>query len=153
MLNETTSQLRYPTNTNDEYLTIGVHQRGCGFIICDDPEEYRSSFNYVAMVQKKLKENYGITATAADIYGDSEGGGLPREIVEDAVEDLIIDEMGLELAFEGTRFSDLCRVALRRGNPDYLAERVAKRHSGEVDSKLRSRLLNMNNWWLPLPEE
>ena len=132
----------------DALYTIGVHQRGCGFIRWDDPEEFRSSYNYVTQVQKKIKESTGKELSEDDIYS----GNYDAE-VQDAVEDLIIDECGLELAFEGTRFSDLCRVAMRRGNPDYLAERVSKRHTGLVDEKLRGWLNNMNHWFLPLPEE
>ncbi len=100
------------------------------------------------MVGKKLEEN-GIIADDIRnfIYDDAN-----QAVVEDAVEDLIIDEMALELAFEGTRFSDLYRAAKRRG-ADYLAKRVAKRHTGEVDEKLRSRLNNKSNWFLPLPED
>ena len=128
--------------------TIGVHQRGCGFIRWDDPEEFRSSYNYVDQVKKKIKETTGKEVTEDDIYS----GKYDAE-VQDAVEDLIIDECGLELAFEGSRFSDLYRVAMRRGNPDYLAERVSKRHTGEVDPKLRSWLNNMSHWFLPLPVE
>ena len=100
------------------------------------------------MVQKKIKEATGKNVTEEDIYS----GDYDKE-VQDAVEDLIIDECALELAFEGSRFSDLCRVALRRGNPDYLAQRVAKRHTGKIDESLRSRLQNKNNWFLPIPEE
>ena len=141
---------RFPNNTYSNVLyTIGVHQRGCGFIRYDDPEEYgRSSFNYVGMVQKKVKENTGKELTEDEIYS----GQYDAE-VQDAVEDLIIDECGLELAFEGSRFSDLCRVALRRGNPDYLAKRVSKRHTGEVDPKLRGWLQDSSHWFLPIPEE
>ena len=143
-------KLRFPSNDETGiYYTIGVHQRGCGLIRYDDPEQYgRSSYNYVSMVQKKVKEATGKELTEDDIYS----GQYDAE-VQDAVEDLIIDEMGLELAFEGTRFSDLCRVAMRRGNPDFLARRVAKRHTGEVDESLRSRLMNTANWFLPIPEE
>ena len=100
------------------------------------------------MVQKKIKEATGREVTAEEIYS-----GNIDEDVQNAVEDLIIDEMGLELAFEGTRFSDLCRVALRRGKPDYLAERVAKRHTGEVDERLRSWLQDKSHWFLPIPQE
>ena len=140
---------RYPSDTYSNVLyTIGVHQRGCGFVRFDDPEEYRSSYNYVDQVKKKIKDTTGKEVTADDIYS----GKYDAE-VQDAVEDLIIDECGLELAFEGTRFSDLYRVSMRRGNPDYLAERVAKRHTGEVDEKLRGWLNNVNHWFLPLPKE
>ena len=156
LLNRSYDSRRIPTATDAERtFTIGVHQRGCGLIRYDDPEGsedypelHRSTYNYVAMVQKKIKEATGHEVTADDIYS----GKYDAE-VQDAVEDLIIDECGLELAFEGSRFSDLCRVALRRGNPDYLAKRVSKRHTGEIDSKLRSRLQNKSNWFLPLPKD
>ena len=140
---------RYPSETYTNVLyTIGVHQRGCGFIRYDDPEEFRSSYNYVDQVKKKIKDTTGKELSEDDIYS----GKFDAE-VQDAVEDLIIDECGLELAFEGSRFSDLCRVSMRRGNPDYLAERVSKRHTGLVDAKLRSWLNNMEHWFLPLPVE
>lgn len=65
------------------------------------------------------------------------------------VEDLIINEMALEGAFEGNRFYDLMRVALRRGDPAYLADPIARRTS-TYDGDLQSRLMNKDNWYLPL---
>ena len=91
------------------------------------------------------------------VYDESDQAKMAA--VQYAVEDLIVDEMGLELAFEGTRFSDLCRVAWHRraegagDYTDYLAKRVAKRHTGEIDEALRSRLMVEDNWWLPIPEK
>jgi hypothetical protein len=152
LLNRETRTESWPTQSYSDLLfTIGVHQRGCGFIRYDDPEDMRSSYNYVDQVTRKIKETTGRDVTTADIYGDS-GTDIKADVI-DAVEDLIIDECALELAFEGTRFSDLCRVAMRRGMPDYLAERVSKRHTGAVDGTLRAKLNNMANWWLPLPLE
>ena len=66
------------------------------------------------------------------------------------VEDLIINEMALEGAFEGYRYYDLMRVALRRNDPAYLAKPVARR-SGTVDAALESLLMDPKNWYLPLP--
>ena len=66
------------------------------------------------------------------------------------VEDLIINEMALEGAFEGYRFNDLMRVALRRNDPSYLAAPVARRY-GETDAALYSLLMDPKNWYLPLP--
>lgn len=40
------------------------------------------------------------------------------------VENMSIDEAGLELAFEGRRWSDLLRFALRRNDPAFLADKV-----------------------------
>ena len=64
------------------------------------------------------------------------------------VEDMIVDEGALEFAFEGVRFYDLMRVALRRSDTDYLAGRVALR-SGTEDAILRTRLQDYTNWYLP----
>jgi len=150
MLTRNVLQDRWPSETNSEYTyTIGVHQRGCGFIIYNDPIQFgRSSYNYVDLMKKKIKETTGKDVTEDDIYS-----GAYDEDIQNAVEDLIIDEAGLELAFEGSRFSDLCRVALRRGDPNYLAERVAKRHTGEIDGTLQSWLQDKSHWFLPIPKE
>ena len=66
------------------------------------------------------------------------------------VENMIIDEMALEGAFEGYRFNDLMRVALRRGDPSYLATPIARRN-GETDNALLQLLMDPKNWYLPLP--
>ena len=62
---------------------------------------------------------------------------------------MIIKEMALEGVFEGYRFYDLMRVALRRNNPAYLADPVSRRN-GEVDSELRQKLMDTKNWYLPI---
>lgn len=140
------SSASYPsgTSTGENYLTSGIHSRGCGRIAYD---ERNSCYNYVDMVAMKVKENHNIDLTKNDIYS-----GAYDDYVQEAVEDLIIDEMGLELAFEGTRFFDLSRVALRRNDPSFLAKRVAKRN-GNMDMTMYNILCNEKNWYLPFPEE
>ena len=72
------------------------------------------------------------------------------------VEDMIIDEMALEGSFEGYRLYDLMRVAMRRANlgevgaEAYLADPISLR-DGEVNEELRTKLMNQQNWYLPLP--
>ena len=67
------------------------------------------------------------------------------------VEDMIITEMALEGAFEGYRFNDLMRVALRRNDPAYLAEPISLRYGVmNADADLRQKLMDPNNWYLPL---
>ena len=65
------------------------------------------------------------------------------------VEDLIVNEMALEGAFEGYRFYDLMRVALRRSDPDYLAAPISRRN-GTEDPQLHQLLMDANNWYLPI---
>jgi hypothetical protein len=74
----------------------------------------------------------------------------PLNYLKEKVEDLIIDEYGLETAFEGNRFNDLMRVAIRRNNPTYLADKVARR-KGEGhgrNEELFIRLSNPDNWYI-----
>jgi hypothetical protein len=65
------------------------------------------------------------------------------------IEDLIMAERALELAFEGKRWFDLMRVARRR-NPEYLADKVAAKFATdpEVYNKIHVKLRDPNNWIL-----
>ena len=65
------------------------------------------------------------------------------------IEELIVEEMALEGAYEGNRYYDLMRVALRRNDPAFLADRVARRN-GVLDDALKQKLMQQTNWYLPL---
>ncbi len=66
-------------------------------------------------------------------------------------EDLIIQERALELAFEGKRWFDLMRIARRRNDPSYLANRVAAKYDDPVKAdQVRNWLMNEQNWYLPV---
>jgi hypothetical protein len=81
---------------------------------------------------------------------------FPASIYEtnnvEAMEDAIILEDGLELAYEGQRWGDLLRVALRRNNPAYVADKVFNKLSKDGNaaaSTARSKLLSANGLFLP----
>ena len=106
--------------------TQGIHARGCGDVKCD---------TLYVLPQP---------ASAKASRQDTVDYQIPR------VEDMIVTEMALEGAFEGYRYYDLMRVALRRDSTNYLAEPISKR-SGKEDSQLKALLSNRKNWYLPLP--
>jgi hypothetical protein len=67
------------------------------------------------------------------------------------VENQLVDEGALELAYEGQRWADLLRVAIRRNDPSFIAERVFDKlrkdgngNAGAVRAKLANR-----EWYLP----
>lgn len=105
---------------------IGIHSRGSG-------ESHCNEFYVLPLPEDSL-------ATRQDTIDYQ----IPL------VEDLIINEMALEGSFEGYRLYDLMRVAMRRNDPAYLADPISNRMS-ETDEALRAKLMDMNNWYLPLP--
>ena len=70
------------------------------------------------------------------------------------MDDLLIAESGLETAFEGNRWSDLLRIALRRQatDPNYLANKIGAKfdaaHSADAGA-VKAKLADPANWYLP----
>ncbi|OQP52859.1 RagB/SusD family protein [Niastella yeongjuensis] len=68
------------------------------------------------------------------------------------IEDQVIGEAGLELAYEGRRWPDLLRIALRRNDPAFLADKIYNKLVAEHNpaaADVRARLMNKENWYLP----
>ena len=65
------------------------------------------------------------------------------------LEDQILNERVRELAYEGERFYDLMRVAKKRGDNSYLADRVASKFSGSQAEMIRAKLMDESNWYIP----
>jgi hypothetical protein len=70
-----------------------------------------------------------------------------------AIEDEVISEGGLELAYEGYRWPDLLRIALRRNDPSIIAKRVGDklRKDGFIGEavKAEARLSTIDGLYLP----
>jgi hypothetical protein len=69
------------------------------------------------------------------------------------IEAALIQETALENAFEGTRWADLLRVAIRRNDPAFIADRVYNKLlksgvSADQASTARAKLM-ARDWYLP----
>jgi hypothetical protein len=68
------------------------------------------------------------------------------------LEDAIVQESALTLAYEGQRWSDLLRIAIRRNDPSFLANKVADRLNrdgfGSAAAAAQAKLL-AGNYYLP----
>lgn len=113
-------------NTYQDFNTIGLHSRGSGWSQCN---------KYYLMPDDPTLSGQAL---------------LDYQISK--VEDMIVDEGALEFAFEGTRYYDLLRVAMRRNDPSYLADRIYNRRgadkAAEVRGEIKSDLNDMSNWFL-----
>lgn len=72
------------------------------------------------------------------------------------VEDYLVEEAALEMAFEGSRWEDLVRIAMRRNDPSFLADKIYEKLSKEgnpLADEVRSKLMNRENWYLPFDWE
>ena len=125
--------------------TMGIHSRGCG----------DAAFDKRYTIDNKLIK-MGIDTTGLDSLQRVEKSIL-------AVEEYLIDEMGLETCFEGYRFGDLMRISMHRAtsglyDTEFLAKRVASRSTATMededysvkDGALYNRLKDSKNWFLPL---
>ena len=68
------------------------------------------------------------------------------------IESDLIHEGALENAFEGTRWPDLVRVALRRNDPAFLADKIYSKLLKDGVSNaaaIRTKLMTPSNWYLP----
>ena len=135
----------YPiTTTPNEYISRGIHQKGCGLLKYN---EKRSVYNFVDQINLKLEAAGKATLTKAQIYEEAN----QADVIE-AIEESILDEAGLELAFEGNRFFDLMRVANRKANPgQFMAEKIGAR-SADAKTWASGLASDIKNWYLPLPD-
>lgn len=116
--------------------------------------------------QTKLPFPYNFDARQGDFpyyRGDWHRNGGVRgrayvqraEVVGDSlisIENNLIKEAALELAFEGDRWGDLVRIALRRNDPAFLADKIYDKLVKEGNPKaeeVRTRLMDTANWYLP----
>ena len=118
----------------------GIHSYGSGYT-----EGVFSPYQYATELQKKLNELNAQFSIISDM------GAITLQDQINAVEDLLCDEYALELAYEGNRFGDLCRLARHKNEAGlygndfgsrWLANKLAYKNP-VVD------LTNPQNWYMP----
>lgn len=107
--------------------TMGMHSRGSGWTPMN---EYYQLPEDSTMTEAQLKP-----------------------IQQQYVKELLLTEDALEFAFEGVRYYDLMRFALREPNPGkFLSDKVcARKGEGYLESmrsEIKKDLTNQNNWYL-----
>jgi hypothetical protein len=68
------------------------------------------------------------------------------------IENQVLEECALEMAFEGHRWGDLVRISLRRNDNSVLANAIAEKFNkaGLDGEAIRTKLMDRKNWFLPL---
>lgn len=117
----------------------GIHARGAGFTMGNG-----SGYQFQNEIDKKLAQlghAYPANATAEDSL----------RINQDCVEDLLCDEMALELAWEGSRYGDLCRIARHKNKDSYWGTNYGSLWLRDklAFKNLSIDLSNPENWFMP----
>ena len=151
-------QAREDPNPNSGAVTMGIHARGCGLLKLEevdykeyDDGTYGTHYNYVEQINRMRKRYEGATTDLSEkeIYDPAN-----KRKVQEAIASLILEEMGLETAFEGNRFYDLlCYSRFIGGQKgvDRVAKMISER-GGTTNSSLYSHLQNSANWYFKLPQ-
>ncbi len=122
--------------------TIGMHTRGSGWTPDNEDYQFPDSAGQkqtitVGGVSKDTVINVAVPVATQQAYVDS----------------LILNESALELSFEGTRFYDVMRYALRQTNPgatmkQIICNRRGKDNAATVQGEIKKDLTNQQNWYL-----
>ncbi|MBN1133124.1 MAG: RagB/SusD family nutrient uptake outer membrane protein [Bacteroidales bacterium] len=110
--------------------------------------------DYLDFSDPLFDRNIGVHSRGCGLIYFSPDFKIPNlPTLEDSIEYVetkILEELALETAFEGNRFQDLMRIADRRSDPACLADRVSAKYDPGMQEALRSKLMDRNNWFLPL---
>ncbi len=147
---------------NDHWDNMyGLHARGAG--LGNWASNNGTTITNIAGYHDSVYYDYSKLLLAQGVKLES----ASEEDIINAVENLIVDELALETAFEGNRFTDLVRIAEHKNMSGYngtewLANKIANRGTKTAtptsagvdgfDQSLFDKLKNVSAWYFPLPK-
>ncbi|HYO21889.1 MAG TPA: RagB/SusD family protein [Flavisolibacter sp.] len=116
-----------------------------------DPYKFDARNGVIPHYRSPWYRNIGIRARANVVNYPLTAASVPDSISQ--IEVGLINEQALETAFEGTRWADLLRVAIRRDDPSFIATKVYNKlnknpMTAGIASQARAKLL-ARDWFLP----
>jgi starch-binding outer membrane protein, SusD/RagB family len=120
------------------------------------PYNFDARFGDAPSYRGTWHQNVGLRGRAR-LNTDTIPANISRTDSINLIEPRILNEGALELAYEGYRWPDLLRIALRRLNdpgsdPAFLANKIYDKLRKDGDpaaADVRTKLLNKDNWYLP----
>ena len=138
----------------------GIHARGCGF------GNWNTGYRTTNLTGKLDSTVYTYDTLLIKKQGLDLKVATKDEIIN-AVENIIVDELALETAFEGNRFTDLVRIAEHKNasgfnGTQWLADKIASRDMktdkldptviiGTRNEEIYNKLLDQTNWYFDKP--
>jgi hypothetical protein len=130
--------------TKDNNGNVTSYSRREPFVTYGNINIIRTSDIYLEAAE--CANRLGYTSTALSILNQNKSrvGVAPANLQADAtmedIENAIIDERALELAFEGERWYDLVRIANRRQDPEFLINKILQNVPASNIETVRARL-------------
>ena len=130
-----------------EAKVMKARSLGTGDAVSGDVQELlQEAFNLVDAVNRRAicKSRY---ESAKELKFADYGGSVS------SMEELVFDERRRELMFEGKRWFDLVRMAMRDGDTKRVVSKVVPKHDGASQSAVRIKLTDMNALFFPLSKD
>lgn len=129
-------------NRNSTPNMQGIHSRGSGWTPLND---------YYTLVDES-ENGYVMQPDSTWAFSQTHYDQIKAR-QQQYVDSLIINESALEFAFEGTRYYDIMRYAMRQADPGQAMEQFILARRGDanrniVRGELKNSLLQRSNWYL-----